>query len=185
MLAKCVEEQEIKYVEKLQIWEEAIKNMKGENHKKICSRLLKYFYDDYLLNRRTKEDELEIIRRCIDANIPIPEEKSDGLLRKSASKSVPKAKKGAGTDATRSSIKSTVEEKKKPTRKDIYSISQEKMRESLSLGAQHGADRSSVDGLDELDFTEAGLEQHLEGGGQGPLKKRVSQVHRERIAARV
>ena len=53
--------QELKYVEKLQDWKEAVNNLQDMYHKKVCSRLLKYFMDDYLLNRRTLEDEIEII----------------------------------------------------------------------------------------------------------------------------
>ena len=82
MIERCVMIQEIKYVERLKDWKELIKNLKGEYHKKICSRLLRYFMDDYLLNRRTKEEELEIIEECIDANIPIPEEKIGLSLKK-------------------------------------------------------------------------------------------------------
>ena len=66
--------QELKYVEKFKEWKEAIVNLKDMYHKKICSRLLRYFMDDYLLNRRTMDDEIDIVNECIDANIPIPED---------------------------------------------------------------------------------------------------------------
>ena len=40
---------------------------------KLKSRLLKYFMDDYILSRRTEQDEKDIIDECVNANIPIPD----------------------------------------------------------------------------------------------------------------
>ena len=47
--------------------------------KKNCSRLLKYFHDDYIVNRRSLEDEYDIIDKCIDANLPFPVNEEDNM----------------------------------------------------------------------------------------------------------
>ena len=71
---------ETKYLEKLREWELTIKNMNGMPVKKVCSRMLKLFHDDYLINHRTVEEEKEIIDQCIEANIPPPSDKKMKFL---------------------------------------------------------------------------------------------------------
>lgn len=43
------------------------------NEQKMKSRLLKYFMDDYILKRRSEQDEKDIIDEVVNANIPIPD----------------------------------------------------------------------------------------------------------------
>lgn len=192
LITKCVYIQEIQYIDKLNEWKKAVENLKGENHKKICSRLLKYFMDDYLLNRRSMAEECNIINECIDANIPIPEEKINIQLKKGKTGGR-LSKKISAMEAIRgiAGMQGYGGEEKylKPRstgRKDIHSISQEKMRESLSHG--NDDDESGEGGMDDsdLDFSEeAGIERQSKGSNNLTLKKRISVIHRERIADRV
>ena len=146
--------QELKYVDKLQEWKEAIENLGDQYHKKICSRLLKYFMDDYLLKRRTMEDEIDIVTECIDANIPIPENQAINISLK---KNKPmKAKRTMGTDTLRSTQKSSEEKlSRKVTKKDMYSITQDKMKESLAGSNYHVNDRTQGS-MTESDFENFG-----------------------------
>ena len=156
LIDRAVMIQELKYVERLTEWKEAVENLKDQYHKKVVSRLLKYFMDDYLLNRRSMEDEIEIVNECIDANIPIPDHQAIVIALKRAKPTL-KAKKTGGLESQRSTMHKASEEKlnRKGTKKDIYSISQDKMRESLAGSHQH-VDRGS---FTESDFDEAGLER--------------------------
>lgn len=61
--------------------------------------------DDYLLNRRTMEEEFEIIEECVDANIPIPEEKTVLSLKKT--KPGTKQKKIVTGELTTKTLKSS------------------------------------------------------------------------------
>lgn len=135
LIDRCVFLQQTRYVERVYEWKQQIRNLKDDHHKKICSRLLKYFMDDYLLNRRTIIEEREIIETCIDAHIPIPDEKINISLKKG--KTGKKDAKGGENLITRGTQKSSSKETLKSnnsasTRRDINTISQEKMRESLA-----------------------------------------------------
>ena len=59
--------------------------------KKTYSQLFKYFNDDYLLNHRTIEKEKAIIKKCIDANIPIPTNRKAVVLSKKLVEIEPKS----------------------------------------------------------------------------------------------
>ena len=189
LINRCVYLQEVKYVEKVVEWRAAVAALTGQNHKKICSRLLKYFMDDYLLNRRSRQEELAIIATCIDANIPVPEEKINIQLKRG--KTMAKAKKAGAADVGRGTERSAREEEKRPVRtsstqrKDIYSISQDKMRESLAFVGQAALDADALDGSrdgSDIDFTAAGLE--LQGAPQASQRRR-SAVLRDRLAASI
>jgi len=137
--------------------------------------------DDYILNRRTMQDEFDIVRTCIDANLTIPEEKINIKLPKA--KGSKDKKKGDGRETTtRYTHKSQREEpklKSSSTRsKDIKTISKEKMKESIA-GVP---DSNNSDDNSDLDFEEAGLEFQEEGKA---LRKRASIMRKERIAERV
>jgi len=104
--------------------------LKGEYHKKICSRLLKYFMDDYLLNRRTIVEEREIIATCIDMHIPIPDENINISLKKhkTGKKDAKGGDKQLTTRGTQGTQKSSSKEELKSsksasTRRDINTIS--------------------------------------------------------------
>ena len=108
LIDRCVFLQQTRYVERVHEWKQQIRNLKDDYHKKICSRLLKYFMDDYLLNRRTIVEERAIIETCIDAHIPIPDEKINISLKKG--KTGKKDAKGSEKLTTRGTQKSSSKE---------------------------------------------------------------------------
>ena len=109
--------------------------MGDQYHKKVCSRLLKYFMDDWVLKRRSMDDEIEIVNECIDANLPIPDvSQAISISLKRSKQPTMKTKKTGGLETARTTVAKASEEKlnRKGTKKDIYSISQDKMKESLA-----------------------------------------------------
>ena len=96
---------------------------------KLKSRLLKYFMDDYILSRRTEQDEKDIIDECVNANIPIPDTRKATVQFKSRAKSKPKK------EAPRTQAKNAEEPRIRASmKKDILTISNAKMKESLLYG---------------------------------------------------
>ena len=98
---------------------------------KLKSRLLKYFMDDYITNRRTEQDEKDIIDECVNANIPIPDARKATVQFKSRAKSKPKKD---APSAPRTQAKNSEEPRMRGMKKDILSISSAKMKEGLLYG---------------------------------------------------
>ena len=99
------------------------------NEQKMKSRLLKYFMDDYILKRRSEQDEKDIIDEVVNANIPIPDARKATVQFKSRAKS--KQKK----EAPRTQAKAAEEPKIRAfMKKDLHTISNAKMKESLLFG---------------------------------------------------
>ena len=99
------------------------------SEQKLKSRLLKYFMDDYILNRRSEQDEKDIIDEVVNANIPIPDVRKATVQFKSRTKS--KQKK----EAPRTQAKAAEEPRIRGfMKKDLFTISNAKMKESLLFG---------------------------------------------------
>ena len=77
--------QEEKYVMNLKKFQQQIKDSRNPKER-ICSRLLKIYTDDFVLNQRSYEQDQEIIKKQIDYFLPLVDPMKEAAEKKAQQK---------------------------------------------------------------------------------------------------
>ena len=87
--------QEEKYVQNLKKFKQQV-NASKDPKERICSRLLKMYTDNFVLNQRTYEQDIEIIKTQIDGCLPLIDPMKEAAEKKALQKALEKKAKKSG-----------------------------------------------------------------------------------------
>ena len=77
--------QEEKYLNNLKVFKKQLQDSK-DPRQRVCSRLLQHFSDNHVLNVRTPEQDMKIIKAQIDEHLPLLDPTKELKLKKEATK---------------------------------------------------------------------------------------------------